>query len=56
MNMLYDVEVSLTPFTVTVDADSKETAEATVKQMIRDDEGDLPFMISTNIYCDVIEG
>ena len=53
--MLYDVEVSLTPFTITVDADSKEEAETTVKQMIKDDEGELPFMIFTNIYCDVVE-
>ena len=55
MKMLYDVEVSLKQFTINVDADSKEEAETTVKQMIKDDEGELPFMIFTNIYCDVVE-
>ena len=53
--MLYDVEVTLVPFTITVNAESKKEAEDIVKQMIRDDEGDLPFMIYTNTCCDVIE-
>lgn len=53
--MLYDVEVTLIPFTITVDAESKKDAENIVKQMIRDDEGNIPFMIYTNTYCDVIE-
>lgn len=53
--MIYDVEVSLTPFTIAVGAESKREAEDIVKQMIRDDEGGLPYMIYTNICCDVIE-
>ncbi len=53
--MILDVEVSMVPFTITVDAESKDDAENIVKQMIIDDDPDIFFKIYSNIDCETIK-